>query len=170
MKQDGKNIKDTEHGKTLGELGFTSGMVLTANKLNIEEEVPFAPLIGPDQKLTEKAKKIFNEWFDLYSNSDGRMTKETCCLFIKGATGEQPTVTDDRVLGLFKLYDTNNDGFIEREDFLVFYENSARNKPDTVRENLRHHNVRPDLKKLSEVQEEESFLTKDMPRLKISQK
>ena len=63
MKQDGKNIKDTEHGKTLGELGFTSGMVLTANKLNIEEEVPFAPLIGPDQKLTEKAKKIFKTFF-----------------------------------------------------------------------------------------------------------
>jgi hypothetical protein len=60
-------------------LASPPGMVLTANKLNIEEEVPFAPLIGPDQKLTEKAKRIFNEWFNLYSNADGKMTKETCC-------------------------------------------------------------------------------------------
>jgi len=33
---------------------------------------------------------------------------------------------------------------------------------------LKHHNIRNDLKKLSEVREEESFFTQDMPRLKIS--
>jgi hypothetical protein len=36
---------------------------------------------------------------------------------------------------------------------------AARSKPDTVRENLKHHNIRSDLKKLSEIREEESFLT-----------
>ena len=62
------------------------------------------------------------------------MTKETCTLFIKGCTGELPTVNDDRVLNLFKTYDTNNDGRIEREEFLGFYENASRNKGETVRE------------------------------------
>lgn len=98
------------------------------------------------------------------------MTKETCALFIKGCTGEQPLVTDDRIVNLFKAYDTNNDGFIERSEFITFYESAARSKPDTVRENLRHHNIRPDLKKLSELTEQESFLTQDMPRLKISKR
>ena len=79
------------------------------------------------------------------------MTKETCALFIKGCTGEQPQLNDERIVNLFKTYDSNNDGFIERQEFLVFYEAAARGKPDTVRENLRHHNIRGDLKKLSEI-------------------
>lgn len=127
-----------------------------------------AALIGPDGKLSEKAKQIFNEWFDLYSNENGRMTKETCGLFIKGCTGEQPGPGDDRIGNLFKMYDSNNDGFIEREEFLLFYEISSKNKPETVRENLRSHNIRNDLKKLSEITEESSFQTEDMPRFRIS--
>jgi Ca2+-binding EF-hand superfamily protein len=52
---------------------------------------------------------------------------------------------------MFKAYDSNNDGFIERAEFMTFYETAARSKPETVRENLKHHNVRADLKKLSEI-------------------
>lgn len=85
------------------------------------------------------------------------MTKETCALFIKGCTGEHPSLTDDRIVNLFKTYDANNDDKIEREEFLTFYETAARGKPDTVRENLRAHNIRNDLKKLSEIQEESTF-------------
>ena len=96
------------------------------------------------------------------------MTKETCTQFIKGCTGEQPSLNDDRIVNMFKTYDINNDGFIELPEFLQFYEISARTKPDTVRDNLRHHNIRADLKKLSELKEEESFTALDMPRLKIS--
>jgi len=51
---------------------------------------------------------------------------------------------------------------------MSFYETAARNKPDTVRENLRAHNIRNDLKKLSEIQEESSYSNDDMPRYKIS--
>lgn len=46
------------------------------------------------------------------------MTKETCSLFIKGCTGEQPSVTDERILGVFTQYDINKDGRIERSEFL----------------------------------------------------
>jgi hypothetical protein len=55
------------------------------------------------------------------------------------------------------MYDTNNDGFIKREGFLLFYQISSKNKPETVRENLRSHNIRNDLKKLSELTEESTF-------------
>jgi hypothetical protein len=157
LRSNNKSIKTIEHGRTLGELGFQSHEVVIAEKIQIIEDIPNAPLIGPDGKLSEKANKIFNEWFDMYSNADGKMTKETCALFILGCTGEKPTLNDDRIGNLFKTYDKNNDGFIEREDFLEFYEIASKSKGDTVRENLRHHNIRADLKKLSEVQEEESF-------------
>lgn len=79
------------------------------------------------------------------------MTKETCALFIKGCTGEYPTVNDDRIANLFKTYDINNDGKIEREEFLTFYTNASKGKGETVRDNLRAHNIRNDLKKLSEI-------------------
>ena len=49
-----------------------------------------------------------------------------------------------------------------------FYETASRNKPETVRENLRAHNIRNDLKKLSEIQEETSYKNTDMPRYKLS--
>jgi len=81
------------------------------------------------------------------------MTHKTCELFLKGCTGESPTLNDDRIASLFKSYDVNNDAKIERVDFIRFYEDSSKLKPDTVRENLKAHNIRPDLKKLSELEE-----------------
>ena len=87
----------------------------------------------------------------MYSDDSGSMTKETCALFIKGCTGEHPNINDERILSMFKAYDINNDGKIERQEFLSFYDQASRNKPDTVRENLRAHNIRNDLKKLSEI-------------------
>ncbi len=96
------------------------------------------------------------------------MTKETCCRFIQGCTGDLPSTSDERVFNMFKDYDKNSDGFIERTDFLLFYQKACNQKPDTVRDNLRHHNIRADLKKLSEVKEVESFAAHEMPRLKIS--
>lgn len=50
----------------------------------------------------------------MYSDDKGQMTKETCALFIKGCTGEYPSTSDDRVTNLFKTYDINQDGRIER--------------------------------------------------------
>lgn len=85
------------------------------------------------------------------------MTRETCALFIKGCTGEPATASDERITGLFTLYDRNKDGFIEREEFLEFYESACRTKPNTVRENMAKHNIRADLKKLSEVKDQETF-------------
>ena len=54
-KEDGQLIKDLDNGKTLAYLGFKPGEVLHAYKIQIEEEVVAAPLIGTDNKLTEKA-------------------------------------------------------------------------------------------------------------------
>lgn len=58
----------------------------------------------------------------MYSDETDGMTSEYCGKFIKGCTGEQPGANDERIVGLFKTYDKNNDGRIEREEFLTFYE------------------------------------------------
>lgn len=87
----------------------------------------------------------------MYSDENNQMTESTCALFIKGCTGDLPQQNDDRIMNMFKTYDINSDGKIERQEFLLFFELAARNKGDTVRENLRSHNIRNDLKKLSEV-------------------
>jgi hypothetical protein len=164
QRSDGETIKDTENGKTLSQLKFSTTENITAVKLNIEEDIPVAPLLDSNNKLTERAAKIFNEWFTLYSNQNDQMTPETCCLFIKGATGESCVPSDERIKTHFELYDSNKDGLIERSEFLAFYELKSRTNENVVRENLKHHNVRYDLKKLSEVKEEESFEAQDMPR------
>ncbi len=135
----------------MADLGFQNEEKLTATKIHIEENVTKVPLIGTDGELVPKLLQIFNEWFDMYSDEKGSMTKETCSLFIKGCTGEQPRVEDERVCSLFRLYDKNNDGRIEYEDFMSFYEEAVRLRERTVRDNLRHHNIRADLKHLSEV-------------------
>ena len=79
--------------------------VIIVYRVDLEEEVPVVPLIGEDGKLVDRVKEIFNEWFDMYSNEKGEMTKETCGLFIKGCTGETPGLNDDRINSLFKTYD-----------------------------------------------------------------
>lgn len=38
----------------------------------------------------------------MYSDENGSMNKECCALFIKGCTGEHPSVTDDRIISMFK--------------------------------------------------------------------
>lgn len=67
----GKIIKDLDNGKTLAELGIQNNEFISAFKIHVEEEVANAPLIGPDGTLTDKAKAIFNEWFDMYSDEKG---------------------------------------------------------------------------------------------------
>jgi hypothetical protein len=52
----GVGIRENDNGKTLAELSFQSYDQVTAYKINIEEEVPNAPIIGSDGKVTEKAK------------------------------------------------------------------------------------------------------------------
>ena len=151
----GKEILDIENGKTLADLGFKNDEALTAQKVNMDEEVPKVPLLGPDGKMVPKLLQIFNEWFDMYSDEKGSMTKITCANFIKGCTGEQPRPEDDRVTNLFRLYDVNNDGRIERQEFLTFYDKACRDREGTVRENLKSHLVRNDLKKLSEVEQDQ---------------
>lgn len=156
-RSNGKEIKNIENGKVVSELGIKNGDLLNAFKINTDEDVPHAALIMNDGTLNPKLVTILNEIFDLYTNEEGLMTRETCTDFIRGCTGDKPPVTDDRVLFFFKTYDSDGDDKITRDDFLQFYTASSRSKPETVKDNLKAHNIRADLKKLSEVKEELEF-------------
>ena len=153
-RSDGSLIKDTDYGKTLREISFKNYEVVTVKKLDFEDEVVPAHVIDPQtNELTERAAVIFNEWFDAYSNNEGYMTPETTTLFIQGATNEVVQPEDNRIQGLFKSYDADKDGKIEREEFLSFYTDAARDKVERVYDNLKNHFIRQDLVKLSEVTE-----------------
>ena len=69
-------------------MGFKNDEVVSAFKINIEEEVPKVPLLGSDNKMVPKLVQIFTEMFELYTDEKGSMTKETCTQFIKACTGE----------------------------------------------------------------------------------
>lgn len=160
-----KVLGDVDNGKTMKALGLTGGETLTAQKLSVDEHVPNAPLIGPDGELTPAARRIFSEWYDMFCDSEGAFTKESAAHFIQAACGDLPAANDSRIAGLFQAYDTDGDGKLQREEWLTFYRTSSRGeKASTVRENLAAFNVRPDLKKLSEVEDEATASPEELPR------
>lgn len=85
------------------------------------------------------------------------MTPESTTRFILGATNELVQKDDGRISGLFNGYDGDKDGVIERHEFLKFYEEAAKEKPERVFDNLKNHFIRGDLSKSSEVYIDQSF-------------
>jgi hypothetical protein len=161
----GKILRDADNGKTMKALGLTGGETIQASKLQVDEYIPNAPLIGADGDLTGPAKRIFSEWYDMFLDSEGNFTRESAAHFIQAACGDLPNQNDSRINGLFQAYDGNSDGKLEREEWLTFYRNSSRGeKASTVRENLSAFNVRPDLKKMSEVEDEATASPEELPR------
>ena len=117
---------------------------------NLSNSIPQINLTENNQIIPDLLK-IFNEWFDSYSINN-QMTPQTCAAFVKDVTNSYENISfeDERVKSLFKSKDTNNDGFIEREDFVQFYVESTITKPKLVYENLHAMNYRNDLKTFKE--------------------
>ena len=121
--------------------------------------------------LVPKAHAIFNEWYDMYKDPElGKMTPESTVRFILGATNERCGPEDSRITGLFKMYVKKDPAgkILERDEFLEFWYIAAKDRLDPVHDNLRNHNIRTDLKKLSEVVEETSFKKEQMPRFTMA--
>jgi len=105
----------------------------------------------------------------MYSDDNDKMTPVTACHFLKGATNENVDPADSRIKGLFAAYDGNNDEKMERFEFLKFYHDACTDgRIDRVRENLKQHFIRTDLKKMSDIVEDASFSKEEMPRFTIS--
>lgn len=93
--------------------------------------------------------------FDMYAEDDGTWSKQSTYNFILGCVGEKPNgdnaEEDKRVEGLFETYDTDRDGKLQMADFFAFYATASRDRKGVVMDNLRNFNVRPDLKRWSDV-------------------
>ena len=167
-----KNVmKDNQHGMTLQELNLRNGDILTAEKLSIVEEVTEVDIIDKaTRKLVPRAKEIFTEWYDMYKNPETNvMDINNVAAFIAGATKQPCPPDDNRVDGIMSKYDTDKDGKIGLDDFLAFYEDAASGTAlKAVHQNLKNHNVRLDLKKMSDVVEQIDYAKNEMPRHTLS--
>lgn len=164
-------IRDNQHGVTLAELKLKNNDILTAEKLSIVENVIEAPIVDREKRcLVPKAAEIFTEWFDLYKDpSNGMMDALHTAKFIQGATKQVCLRDDDRVKHILNKYDGDNDGYLRLPDFLQFYYDAAVGTSlKAVHQNLKNHNVRLDLKKISEIVEQIDFKANEMPRHTLS--
>lgn len=158
------------NGKTLFEMQFASVVEINVSPNGIEKDLPYKEICKNDTP-TDEVMKIFNEWFDMFSENN-KMNAENCAVMVKAVTGsrENVSVEDSRVVELFTQRDSNHDGFIEREEFVNFYVEATINKPKLVFENLHAMNIRNDLKKMSEPLYEENTNANSMPRFILGNK
>jgi hypothetical protein len=103
-------------------------------------------------KVNPDLINIYNEWYDHFAISDGKMSAKDCAKFIKTVTGTREDITGDdhRIKALLDNYNKNGDGFLERNEFIQFYVDCTL-KPEKKRviwDNLKQMNVRNDLKKV----------------------
>ena len=121
--------------------------------------------------LSDRAHYIFNSWFDDFSNEEGVITPESATLFIHAVTNEFVTPIDNRISMMFKAEDKNQDGKIEREDFLNFYLHASQdpNKINAIYQNVQHNFVRNDLQMLKDLYTDCLFLRNEMPRFTLSE-
>lgn len=168
---DGTILSDNKHGMTLQELKMRNGDILTALKVNIVENVAEAVLVDRINRcLTPRAIEVFTEWYHIYKNPEtGLMDNYSVAKFIAGATKATCLYDDDRVEKIIEKYDTDDDKSIDLGDFLRFYFDAASGANDAnVRKNIKAHNLRADLKKMSDIYEDVTFSETEMPRYTLS--
>ena len=169
---DKSKITDSMNGMVLEQIGLKNQDIITVRMIDVKEEVAVEPICDLEKsRLTPKAYKIFNEWYDLYKDPEKeKMTKTSACRFILGVTNEFCKEDDKRITSIFSNYaknDTTGES-LDREEFLKFYYMAAKDKIKSVHENLEHSFIRTDLKKYSEIVEETAYSKTEMPRYMIS--
>jgi hypothetical protein len=105
----------------------------------------------------------------MYAERDGTWSKTSCGNFIQGCVGERSSGPDDsRVRDVFDQWDKDQDGKLQREEFFGFYMKAARERPQSVSENLKIFNIRQDLRKWAEIGEAATAKKEEMPRYFLS--
>lgn len=66
---------------------------------------------------------------------------------MKAATDEDVPENDYQLVKMFENYDTNEDGFLELEDFFNFWKVAIWEKEEVVRGNLFNYGYRNDLRR-----------------------
>lgn len=98
------------------------------------------------------------------------MNKVECNKFIAACLNDPITKTyDDRIATVYEKYDDDRDDQLTLKNFLEFYEDSAKDRPTTVWNNLKNCRIRPDLRSMDEP-DIETVLVSDLPRYHLSQR
>jgi len=166
-----RRINANDYGKTLAEMGFKNHDVVVVKKNDVLDISAAYPLTNEDNtQLSDRAFKIFNTWFDMFSEQPDRvyMTPLTATYFIMGATNEEVAPTEHRIVSLFTKYDDDKDGKLTRDDFLKFYFEASRDNSKNVYENLKSMLVRAELIRMPEIVEPFLFPKDQMPRFTLS--
>lgn len=137
-----KELADRYHCWTLRELGIGQGDSMQVTKRGYEYSVRES-LIFENKEINPKAVRIFEAIFTRFS-TDGLMSKEQCRDFTCQCVGFS-SYNDERINGIYREYDGNKDGFLERKEFVDFYIKASQDKPSTVWDNLRNLGVSSDL-------------------------
>ena len=144
--------------------------MIIARKIESTEEIPQADLVDKQNRcFVPAAQKIFEEWWNVYSDGNGKFTPETGVRFIKGCTHEDQPKDDSRIVGLLNMFNREQEGFLTKEHFMDFFLNASFDKPERVFENLSAHHIRNDLQWIHRIKEENEFTKEQMPRYTLSE-
>lgn len=143
--------------------------MITARKITVDEEVTVGVFVDSNRQFTPQAREIFEEWWDVYKEEGTEdFTPSSAVRFIKGCTHEDVAQDDSRIEGLFKAYDKEKTGKINKTNFMNFFLSACIDRLERVLENLKCHHIRPDMQKIYKVKEECEFSKEQMPRYTMS--
>lgn len=80
------------------------------------------------------------------------MSKPQCQKYHQRCVGEVSSMSESKVDKIYDTYDTDKDGYLTEENFLTFYESSAKTRESTVWNNLETFGIRNDLEDLTELE------------------
>jgi hypothetical protein len=162
-------IDETMHGMVLDQLGFKQGDVITARRISVEEDCTVGVYVDQNRQFTPQALAIFEEWWEVYKEEGTEdFTPNSAVRFIKGCTHEDVGPEDSRIETLFKQYDKEKTGKMSHAMFMDFFLSACIGRLERVLENLKCHNIRPDMQKIYKVKEECEFNKEQMPRYTMS--
>lgn len=101
---------------TLSSLGIKNQTKL---KLKIRS-LPEVCLMQHDNTVNPKAKEIFAEWFENYSDN-GKMNAEQCAAFADSCNVGIICLNHRSIITLFDKFDDNKDCYLNLDNFLDFY-------------------------------------------------
>ena len=141
-----KELNPRLSGRVIHTLGLTEGEVVVEKVSTVEK----ISLCQVDGSLTEKCKGALRKMFREYSQL-GLMSKAHCIKYHQRCVGEVSSLSENRVDKIYEQYDKDKDGYLTEENFLAFYEYSAKVRESAVWSNLETFGIRNDLEDLTEL-------------------
>jgi len=129
------NILDEDFDYIFKNQYFKKKIRINIEGLSIDLFKNIKLLLIKNNKLTDKAIKIFKDIFILFS-TNGRMNKIQYTQFVNFMMNIQIDENCKYIKNFFSKYDLDNDGLLSFVEFSNFYLHSIKNKIDTVWKHL----------------------------------